>query len=151
VVSQNRLRPNDLHARNGLPVRVCSAREGVTSATVKPGAQAAETGHIRSCGLLSPAAGMAPAVRWRARTTTDKAGNVPMQACRQPLTRDYDRGVLDRRIRSSAAAITRLDPSDPDVAKAKALTEATERSKQSRGPRLAARWWTTHFWVIVIS
>ncbi|MEA2212020.1 MAG: hypothetical protein QOF83_1968 [Solirubrobacteraceae bacterium] len=35
----------------------------------------------------------------QARTTTDKAGNVPMQACRQPLTRDYDRGVLDRRIR----------------------------------------------------
>ena len=73
-------------------------------------------GHIRSRGLLSPAAGMAPVVRCRARTTTDKAGSVPMQACRQPLTRDFDRSVLDRRIRSSAAAITRLDPGDPDVA-----------------------------------
>jgi hypothetical protein len=80
-------------------------------------------------GLLSLAAGMAPVVRCRACTTTDKAGSVPMQVCRQPLARDYDRSVLDRRIRSSAAAATRLDPGDPDVADALARSGAVSEAK----------------------
>jgi hypothetical protein len=66
----------------------------------------------------------------QARTMTDKAG-VPMQACRQPLPRDYDRTVLHRRIRPSAAAATRLDPGDPDVAAARVSSAAGCRSKRS--------------------
>jgi hypothetical protein len=61
---------------------------------------------------------MSPVVRCRACTTTEKASSVPMQLCRQPPTREYDRSVVDRRIQSSDAAITRLDPGDPDVANA---------------------------------
>lgn len=74
----------------------------------------------------------------QARTTTDKAGSVPMQACWQALTRDYDRSVLHRRIRSSAAAITRLDPGDPDVAAiALAGWRGSCRPKHSSPPRPA--------------
>jgi len=79
---------------------------------------------------------MAPVVRYsRARTTTDKAGSGPMQACRQPPTRDYDRTVLDQRTQSSAAAATRLDPGDPDVAKALVRRIRRYRSKRSPGAR----------------
>jgi hypothetical protein len=49
-----------------------------------------------------------------------------MRACRQPLTRDDDRSFFDRRIGSSAAPITRLEPGDPDVAEA--IVKSDDRS-----------------------
>ena len=61
--------------------------------------------------------------------------NVPTQASRQRLTRDYDRGVLDRRHprRLAAGDVARLDSGDPDVAFAIARRCACLGSKQSSG------------------
>lgn len=56
----------------------------------------------------------------------------PMQA---PASR-CGHSALGRRIRSASAALTRVQPDDPDVAVALVRKEAAEPRKHSRGPRL---------------
>ena len=76
-------------------------------------------------------------VRRGARATTDTAGSVHTQACRQPLTRDYECSVLGRRSRSSAAAITRLGPGDPDRHSDNELCGGLDTKEIVQAPSLA--------------
>jgi len=123
------------HFRHG-----CSLVEAVVTNAPGQGSQRLLTDTTGRAGSPSRPPAWPPVVRCKAGATTDKAGGVPMQACRQPLACHYHRSALDGRIRSSAAAITRVDPGHPDAAIAIAGHRGQRGPKRSlRYPREAVR------------